>query len=54
MAQLTRGTAILCALVLLVTGAVAAQQAQPQRGGTIVIALFLPLIDIIGKLGQAR
>jgi peptide/nickel transport system substrate-binding protein len=39
MTQLTRGAALLCALVLLATGAAAAQQAQPQRGGTIVIAL---------------
>jgi peptide/nickel transport system substrate-binding protein len=39
MTQLTRGAALLCVLVLLVTGAAVAQQTQPQRGGTIVIAL---------------
>ena len=39
MAQLTRSAALLCAFVLLITGAAAAQQTQPQRGGTIVIAL---------------
>src|SRR4030067_855279 len=39
MTHLTRGAALLCAFVLLITGAVAAQQTQPQRGGSIVIAL---------------
>src|SRR3972149_7285032 len=39
MAHLRRGAALLCAFVLLITGAAAAQQTQPQRGGTIVIAL---------------
>ncbi len=39
MRYLRQGAAVLCAVVLLVTGSATAQQSQPQHGGTIVIAL---------------
>lgn len=39
MRHFARGAALFCAFIILVSGIAAAQQAQPQRGGTIVIAL---------------